>query len=172
MLNLVGYHAWYFFELKSADHNMEAMLDKTDYLETDLVTIRIPLSLPYQTDTDGFERISGEVSYEGKVYKYVKRKMENGYFVLKCLPDHDKMQLEQRNSVLLKNNLDQTQNSSEKPTSGNNVAKYVFSEFEQNIFSVKINTTLTLPDIYGTYEEPEYYSLKISAPGQPPDQNS
>lgn len=150
---------------------MEVIIDKKDYLETDLVTIRIPLSLPYQTDTDDFERISGEVSYEGKIYKYVKRKMENGYFVLKCLPDHNKTQLEHKKNDIVKNTLDQTKNNSEKPA-GNNVLKHVFSEFEQNIFTININTSYSLPNIYSTYQEPIFNSLSIAAPGEPPDQIS
>lgn len=172
MLNLFGYRAWYYFELKSAEHDMEVMLDKKDYLETDLVTIRIPLTLPYQTDTDDFERISGEFSYEGSIYKYVERKMENGYFVLRCLPDVNKMQLEAQKNRMVKSSIDQTQNNADKQSPVNHVLKYPFSEFEQNVFSLKIYSSLTLSNIFGTYSEPAFNSLMIDAPGQPPDQIS
>ncbi len=151
---------------------MEVLLDKKDYLETDLVTIRIPLTLPYQTDTDDFERISGEVSYEGKIYKYVERKMENGYFVLRCLPDLNKMQIEEQKNRMVTTSIDQTTNSQEKQSPANNILKYVSSEFEQTLFTVKINSSLSPSSIFGTYGEPAFNSLLIDAPGQPPDQIS
>lgn len=169
MLNLVGYRVWYYFELKTSDHNIESMLDKKTYLEEDLITIRIPLSLPYQTDTDDFERISGEVSFAGKIYKYVERKMEDGFFVLKCLPDHGKMQLEREKNEIVKNNLDQSQNTSDKPAPGNTLLKYVFSEFEQNIFTVNINSSFTSFNNYVTYNDRSFFSLHVAAPAQPPD---
>jgi len=169
MLNLLGYRMWYYFELKSSAQKMESKLDKKEYQDSDLVTIRIPLTLPYQTDTDGFERISGEVSFEGKIYTYVQRKMENGYFVLMCLPDHGKMQLEREKNDLVKSNLDQSKNNSNKPGSGNTILKYVSSEYEENISSVKTDPLFTCSNEYASYADVTFFSLKIAAPGQPPD---
>lgn len=146
---------------------MEAMLDQQGYLESELVTIRIPLTLPYQTDTDGFERISGEVSFNGKIYKYVERKMEDGHFVLKCLPDHNKTQLEQEKNELAKSNADQSSNNS-KP-GGNAGLKFVFSEFEDNVFYVHCMEPSLVKLAYTLFNNPTYSNLRIAAPAQPPD---
>ncbi len=169
MLNLFGYRMWYYFESKAADHRMEVMLDKEAYLESDLITIRIPLTLPYQTDTDDFERISGEVSFEGKIYKYVERKMENGHFVLKCLPDYNKMQVEHKKNELVKNSLDQSPNNSNKPGSGSNILKFVSNEYEENIFTLHFPQAASYSNIYALINEAKIFSLHITAPGQPPD---
>jgi hypothetical protein len=89
-----GYRLWYYFEQQRSDKNFEALLDKEQYNDAELITIKMPLLLPYQSDTKDFERVSGEVNFNGKIYKYVKRKIENGEFVLMCLPDKNKMQIE------------------------------------------------------------------------------
>ena len=50
--------------------------------------------MPYISSQSDFERIDGEVNIQGKSYKYVKRKVENGQLVLLCLPDVQKMHLD------------------------------------------------------------------------------
>ena len=92
--NFAGYRLLFFFLQKSADKTMTARLDAAQYNETDLLTITVPLKLPYQVTQKDFERVDGEIKVEGKIYKYVKRKVEGGNLVLLCLPDKQKMQLE------------------------------------------------------------------------------
>jgi hypothetical protein len=77
-----------------ADKHLEAQLDRNEYDESQLIEMRVPLNMPYQTLSSGFERIDGEIEIEGIHYKYVKRKIEAGELVLLCLPNHSKMQLE------------------------------------------------------------------------------
>jgi len=94
VFNLVGYKAVFYFAQQHADASLNASLDKEQYNEKDLITIRIPLSMPYQVSKPDFERVDGEVNIKGQIYKYVKRKVENGQLVLQCLPNHEKMRLE------------------------------------------------------------------------------
>lgn len=170
VINLVGYHLWYHFELKASDKKIEAVLNNEEYADADLISIRIPLSLPYNNSSAGYERISGEVSYKGKIFKYVKRKIENGDFVLLCLPDYNKMQLEQEKNDVVKDSLDQTGNTSDKH--GNNQFKYAFSEFEQNLTHVKLRLQSLPLNEYALFNDATFNSLRISAPGQPPDRLS
>lgn len=169
VFNLVGYHLWYHFELQASDRKIETSLNNEEYADADLISIRIPLSLPYHNNTEDYERISGEVSYKGKIFKYVKRKIENGDFVLLCLPDYNKMQLELEKNDIVKNSLDQTGNAGDKQGPGNNQFKYAFSEFEQNLFTEKIRILPLHSNEYASFNDGTFYSLRISAPGQPPD---
>ncbi|MDP4244654.1 MAG: hypothetical protein Q8932_02290, partial [Bacteroidota bacterium] len=91
--NIIGYRAWFYFAEKKADRHMEALLDKDQYDERDLVTLTIPMNMPYQLDRDRFERTNGEVIMNGRLLKYVKRKVVDGNLILLCLPDAKKMQL-------------------------------------------------------------------------------
>jgi len=71
----------------------EATLDKEDYNEKDLITFKVPLSMPYQVSWKDFERVDGEITINGVIYKYVKRKIEDGQLILLCLPYYKKMTL-------------------------------------------------------------------------------
>jgi hypothetical protein len=64
----VGYRAWYYFTQIQSDISLQASLNNDEYNEADLITIKIPLSLPYQTDSKDFQRIAGELTFKGKIY--------------------------------------------------------------------------------------------------------
>lgn len=49
--------------------------------------------MPYQVSWTAFERVDGEVTINGVIYKYVKRKVEDGQLILLCLPYYKKMSL-------------------------------------------------------------------------------
>ena len=94
MFNLAGYRLLFYYLQQQSDQQLEVALDKEAYNEQDLITIKLPLSLPYITDTKEFERVDGEVKVDGTIYKYVKRKIEHGVLVLLCLPDNNRTKLE------------------------------------------------------------------------------
>jgi hypothetical protein len=92
--NLFGYLLLFHVMEQHAEQRMQTSLDKEAYLEEDLITLKVPLSLPYVSDTQGFERIDGQITIDGKIYHYVKRAIKEGALVLMCLPDHQKMKIE------------------------------------------------------------------------------
>src|SRR5688572_8694630 len=101
-----------------ADQTLEAQFDRNDYDEAQLLEMRVPLNMPYQTYSSGFERIDGEIEVDGIHYKYVKRKIENGELVLLCLPNQAKMQIESASNAFYKlvNDLENPlQNKSSQP---------------------------------------------------------
>jgi len=69
-------------------------LDNGDYDSTDLITITIPVNIPYLCDWPEFRRVDGEIEFGGKIYRFVKRKVFNGQMILLCLPDENKTQLQ------------------------------------------------------------------------------
>ena len=90
LFNMIGYRAWFYYAEKKADAAMEARLDNDQYDENELVCLRIPLYDPYQLEQKTFERINGEVSINGKTFKYVKRKVSDGNLILLCIADNHK----------------------------------------------------------------------------------
>lgn len=87
LFNLVGFRWVFDAALHQSDKRFEARLDLKQYDQKDLVAVRVPLFMPYQAANKGFERIHGEVTISGVVYKYVGRKVESGDLVLYCLKD-------------------------------------------------------------------------------------
>jgi hypothetical protein len=95
VFNIIGYRAWFYFAGKQADSHMEALLDNEQYDEHNLVRLELPLHLPYLHEQSDFERVSGEITFNGRVYKYVKRKVSNSNLILLCIPDERKTAINQ-----------------------------------------------------------------------------
>ena len=103
LFNLFGYRILFYVAEQHSNLTIETALDKNQYNEQDLITIKIPMSVPYQIERKDFERFDGEVTMNGKCYKYVKRKICDGNLILLCLPDNNKMHLETAKNDLFKN---------------------------------------------------------------------
>ena len=116
VFNLFGYRLLFNYAQQQSDIRLEASLDKEQYNESDLITIKVPLSVPYQNDQADFERVNGEITYQGKLYKYVKRKMSGGQLVLQCLPNQNKMHLQSAKNDFFKFANDLVQNNHSKST--------------------------------------------------------
>lgn len=66
----------------------------TERIESDLnergaqlVTIKIPLTVPYVTESNDFERVNGTFTYEGQVYRMVKQKVTPEAVYIVCFND-------------------------------------------------------------------------------------
>lgn len=94
LFNLVGYRFLFSYVQAISDTHFQTTLNERKYKDEDLICIKAPLSLPYQNDWTQFERVDGEIEIEGKIYKFVKRKVVNGEVVLMCLPDQKRMRIE------------------------------------------------------------------------------
>lgn len=73
---------------------MVAHVEQERYNPTDLITLTVPLSLPYQVDWDRWEQVRGEIEIDGITYQYVQRKVQGGQMVLQCLPNHQQAKIE------------------------------------------------------------------------------
>ena len=127
----------FYYEQHQSDKRLEDSLDKDLYDECDLLTLKVPLSLPYMADNTTFERVDGEINIDGKIYKYVKRKISEGQLVLLCLPDYNKMRLQSEASESFKNVNGEFANSDSKK-SGHSKGisfKNIFSEYNKSEIS-------------------------------------
>ena len=69
---------------------IEATMMITSYL---LLEFRLICLI--KTSQSGYERVNGEINFEGKVYKYVKRIVQNDTMTLLCIPHEEKAKLQQ-----------------------------------------------------------------------------
>ena len=170
IFNLFGYRILYYFAQQDSDINLEKALDKDQYSEEDLITIKIPISVPYQVERKDFERFDGEIKLNGKIYKYVKRKVCDGNLVLLCLPDHNKMRLETAKNDLFKNSNDLQNPGSKKPGNSKSVSgKNLSNEYNQNLAEYRI----AFYDVLNNFAFPNLAtplsSGLHSSPEQPPE---
>ncbi len=171
LFNIGGYRLWFYYSQQISDERLEVSLDKNEYNEADLVTIKIPISLPYQTNWKEFERIDGDVNLNGKIYKYVKRKVHNGELILLCIPDHNKMKLESARYDFFKIANDLVQNNVPKKSGNPHTAvfKLLFSEYYQNSYDYFNNDLIEQNQNFSFYKAHNLSSLPHISPEQPPD---
>ena len=93
---------------------LAAQLDRAEYNEGDLLSIKIPLDLPYYSSSPAFERAYGSVEIEGITYEYVKRRVHQDTLELLCLPNHGKMQLQSAEREFVKQSVAGTTSQEQK----------------------------------------------------------
>ncbi len=171
LFNIGGYRIWYHLQEQRSDERILAILENAAYDDEELVTITIPLSLPYQANWKEFETTDGEIAIEGTIYRYVKRKVQHGELVLMCIPHHDKMQVNTARDDFFKYANDLAGDASNnKPVNPGQSGKTPLSDFYLasigvvNHFPVPACQNFTFP-----YQVGHLLSVPHSSPAQPPD---
>ncbi len=143
LFNWVGYKLLINYLQKKADRQLEARIDFNDYDESQLMEIRVSLNMPYQNTWTDYERHYGEIQIDGKYYTYVKRKIEDGYLILKCISNAQKQQLKKTSNDIFKinNGIDQEKNGKNsspfaKVIKGLLVDYYTFSQINLSSLSL------------------------------------
>jgi hypothetical protein len=86
----------------SSDLSLEKKVDQNKYEESDLITIKTKLNLPYYTSSEQYERAYGSINISGTNYQYVKRRVHNDTLELLCLPNQTKTRLQSVSNELTK----------------------------------------------------------------------
>lgn len=86
LLNVLGYYGLFIGLKYKNTLRVTSLLDAEDYEESETVTIKIPLSIPYYGDTD-FERVDGEIEHQGQFYRLVKQKLQKDTLYVVCIRD-------------------------------------------------------------------------------------
>ena len=176
LLIIILFFNWYGFKIisaylqKDADYRLEARLDKNDYDESQLMEIRIALNMPYQNSQSEFERHYGEIELDGKYYTYVKRKIENGYLILQCIPNNSKQELQSASNEFLKitYGLDQNQQD-KKQNSNSSVAKNFWSVYDDHSNRLDIDIISNRLNSWFKGHSTSLYHIWQSTPEQPPE---
>ena len=171
LINWFGYHLVVNYLQQKSDTHLEASLDNNQYDNTQLIELKIPIDVAYQTTWAEFERYDGEIEMNGILYKYVKRKLYNDTLYLMCIPNIKKMELETARFDLIKNTNDLTQgNSSHRCDKSANSLKYLSVEYDA--YSCRFNLTKRDRNFQKFEFTNQLVCLPTSphiSPGQPPD---
>lgn len=87
VLNAAGYY-WLLAETRQRDEE-EAQLfwQERQNSREDLITMKIPLTVPYLQGTPEFEATSGQVKFQGEYYQLVQQKFHNDTLHVVCVRD-------------------------------------------------------------------------------------
>jgi len=172
LFNWCGYRWVINLVQQDADTKLEARLDRNEYDESQLIEIKVPVNMPYQTDWAGFERYDGEIEVNGIHYKYVKRKVQDGQLVLKCIPNQTKQRLESAKDDLFKitNDLQQDNSPKKSGVPASLLVKNVLSDYD-NLQQLSIAAIFAAASekSYNVYRSNLVTDLLHSTPEQPPE---
>ena len=72
-----------YFDQKASAH-LISLINENNYNESELVSVKTPINLPYYSNSPKFERLDGEMEINGVVYQYVERRI---------LPNQDRLHI-------------------------------------------------------------------------------
>ena len=150
---------------------LEAKLDKNLYNEAQLIELKVPMNLPYQTNWSAYQRYDGEIEVDGIMYKYVKRKVANDTLYLMCIPNTKKMNLETAKNDFFKlsNDLSQTNNSKKSDNSKTISFKSLQGEYDSYSFALPTLTAFENTNSLLIMNSENLISSPHVSPEQPPD---
>ena len=175
LLIAILFFNWYGYRIvtgimaKGADRQLEARLDNNEYDESRLIEVRVALNIPYQNDNTEFERHYGEMEVDGKLYTYVKRKVEKGYLVLKCIPNNSKEKIRAASNDFFKMANGLAHDQQGKKQSNTNFAKNFWSEYDgrENEFTIDVHSEMVKKYLFD--RAVSLSSTYLSTPTQPPE---
>lgn len=167
LFNLCGYQ-WVIDYLQTRhDQKLTAQLDKDQYRDEDLISIKTPLSLPYYNAAADFERVDGSIQINGVEYKYVKRRIVNDSLELLCLPNPEKQKLQTAKSDFFKLSNDLQRTEGNKKSS--NIIKTVLPDYCNALTAYNLQTLQTTKQKYTLLPNQALSSRAPQTPEQPPE---
>lgn len=101
-LNVLGYYGVFLGLHYKNDLSMAEKLDAENYKDSETITIKVPVTVPYATDSRDFERIEGEFEYNGEFYRMVKQKLLQDTLFIVCVKDYENKKINQALSSFVK----------------------------------------------------------------------
>jgi len=161
LLNVMGYYG-IFVGLKYTNTlEVTQRINADDYDESETITIKIPLSIPYYGDTD-FERVDGEIEHEGRFYRLVKQKLQKDTLYIVCIRDTKAAHIHEALTDYVKTFTDQSADHSGIRTIQSFIKDYVPASF--SLDAVATGWTSILHFAYLKDPEPEPVISSYSPP--------
>lgn len=116
LLNAVGlYGILLGLQFKFASEANRA-LDEDKYSTSEAITFKIPMSLPYSIEDQGFQRVTGEFENQGEVYRLVKQKLSKDTLYIVCVKDTESKKINQALTDYVKTFSDRPFNAKQQGT--------------------------------------------------------
>jgi hypothetical protein len=170
LFNIGGYR-FLFDKLEDrASYQLVEQLDNKEYNDDDLLEMKVPLPMPYQTNWSSFERYDGEIEINGIHYNYVKRKVVNDTLILLCIPNHDKMKLNSAKEQFfsLVNDISQTPDH-KSPSPKSSLIKSITTDYQVAETLLALNPPSEPGKVYVNIPQQFLSSLEPGALYQPPE---
>lgn len=168
---------WYGYQLltaywqQKAENTLVARLDRHDYDDDQLVSIKVPLTtLDYYNSSTSFERVDGQVDINGVHYNYVKRRIFKDSLELLCIPNATATNLQKaKNEFFRQVNDLQQQNQGKK--SNNAPTKDFSKDYTPTAMDITVPAAITnnLSSVTGMHAAAQLPTSYTPTAERPPD---
>ncbi|HZY81165.1 MAG TPA: hypothetical protein VFE50_16690 [Cyclobacteriaceae bacterium] len=139
---------------------MRRVLDADLFNESETVTIKIPVSVPYMPDQHGFEKVKGKFEHNGELYRLIRQKYAKDTLTVVCIRDNEFKKINQVLSEYAQSFSDVTGQTSTKLVV-NFLKEYISLDFSI-LHSPGWTTTLGYPS--GSVALPDIIPASIAHP--------
>lgn len=94
LLNVLGYYGVFVGLQVRTTQQMRQDFDDDTYDHQE-VTFKIPLTVPYSTDSKEFTRVDGEFEHQGEVFRLVKQRLQTDTLYIVCVKDNTSKKINQ-----------------------------------------------------------------------------
>ncbi len=133
LLNVLGYYGVFVGLQVKSGQTMRDRFDAENYLAEQEVTIKVPITIPYASDSRGYERVDGEFEHKGQVYRLVKQKLQSDTLFIVCIKDNQAAKINQALADYVKTFTDKPVNSKR----GNTFSFQFSKDFLSNTTEIK-----------------------------------
>ncbi|MBL7871118.1 MAG: hypothetical protein JNM78_05870 [Cyclobacteriaceae bacterium] len=123
LLNVLGYYGIFLGLQVNNTLTLQEQFDNDDYAHLKEVTVKVPLTVPYQSDTREYVRVNGEFEHEGDVYKMVKQRLQRDTLYIVCVKDNTSKKIKQALRDYVKTYTDKPVNQKGNPKTIQNFIK-------------------------------------------------
>ncbi len=162
VFNTVGYKLVFYYLEVVADERIQSKIEQISDQDKELITIKIPINLPYHTDWSDFERVDGEVNFKGKIYKYVKQKIARDTLILLCINDQERTEINKQKDIYVKKINGLTTENNKKP-----ILKQIKTDYLESKEGFKYVVYASNKSAYQTekkYNYPSGFTRKLEMP--------
>lgn len=162
LLNVMGYYGVFVGLKYKHSVNINQQLDGSGEAEFQSVTLKVPLTIAYYGDTQ-YERVSGEIEYNGEFYRLVKQKYEKDTLYIVCIKDVESKRIKQALADYVKNFSEHTSDNPAKT-----VPSFI-KDYITNEFTYSISSTGWKRDIQFGLTEQKVKSIPLTFISPPPE---
>lgn len=132
LLNILGYYGVFMGAYMKVAQAARENFDYDNYQHSAEITFQVPLTLPYTTDMDDYQRVDGEFNHNGETYRLVKQKLTNNMLYVVCVKDTHA-------STINKALEDYVKTFSDNPSNEKNPSKTSVPSFTKDYYSTSIS---------------------------------
>jgi hypothetical protein len=113
----MGYYGVFLGLQYKNDREMIQKFDAENYSDAE-ITIKIPMNIPYVSDSKDFARVDGKFEHNGEFYRMVKQRLSQDTLFVVCVKDNENKRIDDAMTNFVKTFTD-------KPVDNNSSAKII-----------------------------------------------